>query len=61
VPREFHFSRDLVFALGQYEFAIKESGGRAAADWVHVFKVENGKLTASTEYTDAAQFVLAWR
>ena len=60
-PREFHLSGDLVFVLGHYEFAIKKNGRRAAADWVHVFKVENGKLTAFTEFTDTAQFVLAWR
>jgi uncharacterized protein len=60
-PREFHFSDDLVFVLGHYEFAIKKIGRRAAADWLHVFKVENGKLTAFTEFTDTAQVVLAWR
>jgi ketosteroid isomerase-like protein len=60
-PREFHAAGNLVFALGQYEFGIRKTGKRVACEWVHVFKVENGKLVAFSEFTDTAQFAAAWR
>ena len=55
-PREFYPAADRVFVLGNYSGKIKKSGRRFAADWVHVFTIKDGKVSAFREHTDMAQF-----
>jgi hypothetical protein len=60
-PREFYPSGDKVFVLGHYAWKYKKTGRRAAANFVHIFTLQNGKLTAFREFTDTAVFAEAVR
>jgi steroid delta-isomerase-like uncharacterized protein len=55
-PREFYAADDKVFVLGSYSLTVKASRTPVAAEWVHVFTLENGKVTRFREHTDTAQF-----
>ena len=50
-----------MFALGHYDWTIRKTGKTAGADWVHVFTIRDGKVTAFDEFTDTAQFAAALR
>ena len=60
-PSEFHGSGDLVFAMGNFEATMKNTGKRAASEWLHVFWLKDGKVTRFLEFTDTAKFAEAWR
>jgi ketosteroid isomerase-like protein len=60
-PGEFYTSGDKVFVTGHYAWTIKKTGRKVAADWVRVFSVKGGKVTAFREFTDTAQFAEANR
>ena len=60
-PREFHAASDIVFVLGRYAWTIRKTGKQADAEWVHVFRIANGKVAAFEEFTDTAQFAEALR
>jgi ketosteroid isomerase-like protein len=60
-PREFHGADDKVFVLGHYAITVKKTGKLVDTDWCHVFTVQNGKVTAFTEFTDTAQAADAYR
>jgi uncharacterized protein len=60
-PRDFHSSGDIVFVLGNYAWTIRKTGKPVDTDWVHIFTVNNGKVTAFREFNDTAQFAEAYR
>jgi ketosteroid isomerase-like protein len=60
-PREFYVSGDKVFVMGHYAWTIKKTGRKVAADWIHVFTIKDGKVTAFREFTDTARFAEAYR
>ncbi len=57
-PREFVAERDRVVALGHY--AATTTSGRIESDFVMVFTIRNGKVTAFQEFTDSAQLNAAF-
>ena len=60
-PRDFHAAGDMVFVLGHYAWKIRKTGKAVDSDWVHIFAVKNGKVTAFREFTDTAQYAQAYR
>ena len=60
-PREFLSAGDRVFVLGHYAATMRNTGRKAASDWVHIFTVRNGKVVAFLEFTDTAEFARAWK
>jgi hypothetical protein len=59
-PREFFSAGDKVFVLGHYAATMRKNGRKAASDWIHIFTVRGGKVTAFLEFTDTAEFARAW-
>jgi ketosteroid isomerase-like protein len=60
-PREFLFAGGRVFVLGHYAATMRKNGRKAASDWLHIFKVRDGKVAAFPEFTDTAAFARAWK
>jgi ketosteroid isomerase-like protein len=60
-PGEFSISGDKVFVTGHYAWTVKKTGRKVSADWIHIFTVKGGKVTAFREFTDTAQFAEANR
>ena len=60
-PRDFHASGDLVFVLGSEGWKLPKTGKPVDTEWVHVFTIKGGKVTAFREFTDTAQFADAYR
>ena len=56
VPEKFLSEGDTVAAFGRYRGKYKMTGGTVDAQFVHVFTLANGKVTAFQQYTDTAQF-----
>jgi ketosteroid isomerase-like protein len=55
VPEEILGSGDTVFARGRYRGTYKATGKRVDAQYVHVFKFRDGKVTKFQQYVDTAQ------
>jgi len=55
-PEEIVASGDTVIAMGRYRGTYKATGARANAQFVHVFKLKDGKIIRFQQYTDTAQF-----
>jgi len=55
-PKEFRAVADkvFVFVLGRYALTIKRSGRAVASDWVHIFTIAGGKVTAFRAVLDTA-------
>jgi uncharacterized protein len=47
---------DTVIALGRYRGTYRATGGRVDAQFVHVWEIEDGRITRFQQYTDTAQF-----
>ena len=60
-PKEFHAVDDKVFVLGHYAMTVKSTGKPLASDWIHVFTIHDGKVTAFREFTDTAKAAEAYR
>ena len=60
-PGEFLFARGRVFVLGHYAATMRNTGRKAASDWVHIFTMRNGKVAAFLEFNDTAEFARAWK
>ena len=60
-PKDFHAASDLVFVFGHYAWTVRKTGKSVDCDWLHVFTVKNGKVTAFREFTDTAQYAEAFR
>jgi ketosteroid isomerase-like protein len=60
-PKEFFAADDRVFVLGHYAWTVRKTGKAVASDWIHVFTVRDGKVSAFREFTDTAKFADAFR
>jgi hypothetical protein len=60
-PREFSAAGDKVFVTGHYTWKILKTGRTVDSDWIHVFKLDNGKVTSFREFNDTAQIAEAYR
>jgi ketosteroid isomerase-like protein len=61
---EFHVEQMLaggntVVALGREQVHVKATGRRYQTDWVHVWRVEDGKITSFQDFNDTATIVEA--
>lgn len=53
-PRQFHDAGDTVVVEGRYSGTYKETSTSADAQFCHVFKLSDGKLTSFQQYVDTA-------
>jgi uncharacterized protein len=60
-PRDFHAADAMVFVSGHYAWTLRKTGKRVASDWLHVFAIADGKVTAFRDFTDTARFAEAYR
>jgi ketosteroid isomerase-like protein len=60
-PREFHAAGEMVFVIGRYSWTVRKTGKAVECEWVHIFKLEDGKVAEFREFTDTAQFAAAAR
>ncbi|WP_269502299.1 nuclear transport factor 2 family protein [Burkholderia sp. IMCC1007] len=60
-PLEFIASGDKVVVLGAQRWHVHSTGCTYEDEWVHVFTIENGKITKFTEYHDTAAEAAAHR
>ncbi|HEX5227823.1 MAG TPA: nuclear transport factor 2 family protein [Bryobacteraceae bacterium] len=56
VPDQIVDGSDTVVALGRYGGVYKATGAKVNAQFVHVFRFQNGKVAEFQQYTDTAQF-----
>lgn len=59
--QEFIAKGDQVIVLGHYEGRFRSSGKTFASDWVHVFKIDNGKISQYQVYHDTVAIASAYR
>jgi len=55
-PKEFADTGDGVIVEGRYGGTYKATGTAIDAQFVHVWKLRDGKITSFQQYTDTAQF-----
>jgi ketosteroid isomerase-like protein len=55
LPSEILDAGDTVVALGYYKATYKATGATLHAQFAHVWRVRDGKVTAFQQYTDTAQ------
>jgi ketosteroid isomerase-like protein len=60
-PQEFIAEGDKVVVLGQSKWKVKATGETYDNPWVHIFTVQNGKLTRFQQYNDSAAALEAFR
>jgi uncharacterized protein len=60
-PREFVAQGNKVVSLGHYEWRVKSTGREFKSDWVHIFTIEGGKVTAFREHFDSAAAAAAYQ
>lgn len=60
-PGEFIAQGDRVVVLGHYEWTVRANGADWGSDWVQVFTVRDGKITAFRELTDTHRVVEAYQ
>lgn len=60
-PAEFIASDDRVVVLGKSTATVRETGRTYSTDWVHVFRLENGKVTEFAEFFDNAAATKAFQ
>jgi len=53
-PREFIAQGDRVVVLGHSDVVVRATGKRYQTDWVHIFRMADGKITEFTEFFDNA-------
>jgi ketosteroid isomerase-like protein len=58
-PEEFIAQSDRIVVLGSETARVKTTGKVIELDWVHVFKMRNGKVVAFQEFFDTAAVVAA--
>jgi ketosteroid isomerase-like protein len=59
-PRDFYPAGDKLFVLGHYRWKMRKSGRTVESDFIHIFTLRDGKVTAFREFTDTAQFAEAY-
>jgi uncharacterized protein len=55
LPSEFLDAGDTVVALGYYKATYKATGAPLNAQFAHIWRLRNAKITAFQQYTDTAQ------
>ena len=60
-PKSFHPSGDTVLVQGRIGLTLKTNGKTLDYDWVHIFKVRDGKVAGFRELYDTAMVVEAYR
>lgn len=60
-PMEYIAQGPRVVVLGHYSFTVRATGKQFASDWVHVFTVRDGKVTALREFLDTHVAEAAYR
>lgn len=60
-PQEFYADADKVFVIGRYGWVMKPSGRAGASDWLHVWTIRSGKVSALRSLNDTALLAEAWR
>ena len=60
-PAEFIAQNDRVVALGHYQWTVRANGFDWGSDWVHIFTIQDGKITAFREMTDTHRAVEAFQ
>ncbi|NML62528.1 nuclear transport factor 2 family protein [Massilia sp. RP-1-19] len=60
-PGEFIAHGDRVVVLGHYDWTVRATGADWGSDWVHIFTVRDGKVTAFREQTDTHRAVEAYQ
>lgn len=60
-PGEFIAQDERVVVLGHYEWTVRANGADWGSDWVHIFTVRDGKITAFRELTDTHRAVEAFQ
>ncbi|MEN3363387.1 MAG: uncharacterized protein V7606_661 [Burkholderiales bacterium] len=56
VPEEALDAGETVVILGNYNGTFKKNGNELNAQFAHVWRVKNGKVTGFQQYTDTAQY-----
>jgi ketosteroid isomerase-like protein len=56
IPEEILGTGEMVIARGRYRGTFKATGFALNAEFVHVFKFRDGKISLQHNYTDTAQF-----
>jgi ketosteroid isomerase-like protein len=56
VPEEILGAGEVVIARGRYRGTFKATGTTINAEFVHVFRFKNGRISMWQSYTDTAQF-----
>ena len=60
-PREFIAQGDKVVVLGSLASTVKDTGREYKTDWVHIFTVRDGQVTAFNEFFDTAAISKAFQ
>ncbi len=60
-PTEFIAQGDRVVVLGKSAGTVKPTGNNFETDWVHIFTVRDGKVTAFQEFFDTAAMNRAYQ
>ncbi|MCC6069680.1 nuclear transport factor 2 family protein [Massilia sp. GCM10020059] len=60
-PGDFIAQGDRVVVTGHYEWTVRANGVDWGSDWVHLFTVRDGKITAFREFTDTHRAVEAFQ
>ena len=60
-PRESVAQGDRVVSLGDYKWRVKETGREFASDFVHIFTIKDGRITAFREHFDSAVVAAAYQ
>ncbi len=58
-PEEILDAGDTIVALGRYAGRFRKNGQDVNAQFVHVWRLRDGKVTRFQQYTDTAQFAQA--
>jgi ketosteroid isomerase-like protein len=61
VPKDFIAQGDKVVVLGSGAWTVRATGRDFASDWVHVFTVEDGHISAFREFLDSHLAVEAFQ
>jgi uncharacterized protein len=60
-PLDFIAQGDRVVVLGRMTATVRATGRHYSTDWVHVFTIKGGKMTAFHEYYDTAAALRAFQ
>ena len=58
-PKEFFANGDRVVVLGTHAWTVRSNGVDIAGDWVHIFTVKDGQITAFNQVLDTHEAMVA--